>query len=335
MDSADPIFSHQQQAVLELSKHWGEIHVITGKIGTLVPRSNVFVYNTDWLPGRNLKNILNFVRVFLSVIKATRASVIFSHMTEVQSSIIAIYCKLKRLKHYLWYAHASRSKFLNFVSLLATGIITSTPGSCPINGNKINVIGQSIDEKQFKRKIISSNKSLRFVHFGRLDESKGIQEIIDSVLAIRIFEPDITLSFIGNPSNQKNTSWADQLKSRYKAETTWLEFHPAVQRSELPMALANYDLMVHAFRGSLDKTLVEATMVGIPVATVNLEYIRIFGLWGAQQDLESISLSNEISAIMALNQGQLELQLNSRRLLAIKNHSMTNWVCKLNQILMS
>ena len=102
MDSADPIFSHQQQAVLELSKHWGEIHVITGKIGTLVPRSNVFVYNIDWLPDRNLKNILNFVRVFLSVIKATRASVIFSHMTEVQSSIIAIYCKLKRLKHYLW-----------------------------------------------------------------------------------------------------------------------------------------------------------------------------------------------------------------------------------------
>jgi glycosyltransferase involved in cell wall biosynthesis len=335
MDSADPIFGHQQQIVLELSKHWSEIHVITGRSGKLVGKSNVFVYDTDWLPDQNFRNILNFIKVFFRVISATKPNVIFSHMTEVQSSIVAIYCKCKGLKHYLWYAHASSSKYLRFVSRFATGIITSTPGSCPLSGEKVIVIGQSIDEKQFKQKYVRSEKLLRFVHFGRLDESKGIQEMIDSLSAIRIAEPDITLSFIGNPSNQRNAVWAEGLKSRYSAEKSWLEFHPAVSRSDLPAAIANYDLMLHAFRGSLDKTLVEATMVGIPVATVNLEYIRIFGHWGGHQDLGSIALPGEISAIIGLNQAQLELELNSRRLLAIKKHSMSNWILKLNQILMS
>jgi hypothetical protein len=79
-------------------------------------------------------------------------------MTSVQSAFISPITRIIRLRHYLWFAHTSNGIFLKVSRLLSNGIITSTPGSCPLKGNKVYPIGQSINSKNFRKK--NSNTQL-------------------------------------------------------------------------------------------------------------------------------------------------------------------------------
>ena len=86
----------------------------------------------------------------------------------------------------------------------------------------------------------------------------------------------------------------------------------------------------HAYIGSLDKTLVESTMLSVPVVTINPEYIKIFGSWSSSG---SVSLDSEYRAMRSLNFTELELELERRHSLALRNHSLTNWINLLSQLL--
>lgn len=330
MDEADRIFSHQQQIVAGLGSYWGEIHVITGKVGSYSSLPNVFVYNSGWVPGKRLGSVFRFLRIFLKVTQQNDFHAIFSHMTEVQSFLIAPFCRFMKFRHFLWYAHASHSKYLKFVAFFANKIITSTPGSCPITGGKVLAIGQSVNEKQFKFIDLENKPLLNSVHFGRLDKSKGIQEIIDLSSKIRTKHPGFTLTLIGNPSNAENLEWANEIRNRYASESNWVRFVAGANRSELPELIGRFDVMLHAFQGSLDKTLIEATMVGIPVVTLNREYHKEFGSWSTESN--SSSLENELLAVLNLDFTQLKSRLEFRRAMAVKNHSFDTWIAKLNQV---
>ncbi len=333
MDESDRVFSHQQQIVLELAQTWEEVHVITGRVGGFSPTQNIHVYDSKWARGQGTRNVFRFLRLFFRVSSSNEFVAIFSHMTEVQSALVAPFCWIKKRKHFLWYAHASNSKWLRFVSLFATGIITSTSGSCPLKGSNVIPIGQSVNEKQFAFRESEGKNLLKILHFGRLDKSKGIRELIETVASLRTTDAELSLTLIGNPSNLENLQWANELKKLYGAESSWLSFQPGVNRNELPGIIGSYDVMLHAFQGSLDKTLLEATMVGLPVVTINREYLKQFGSWGPNVDL--ISLENELIALLELDSHTLNSRLRMRRESAVQNHSISSWITRLNQILRS
>ena len=99
-------------------------------------------------------------------------------MTEVQSAVTSPFTKIFGIKHYLWYAHTSKSIYLRFSSLFVDGILTSTYGSCPIQKSNTFVIGQSIKPQQFQfhNHTLQKNK-INFIHVGRMDPSKEIEKI--------------------------------------------------------------------------------------------------------------------------------------------------------------
>ena len=70
-------------------------------------------------------------------------------MTSIQSTFISPLTRVLRIRHYLWYAHTSNNIYLQISRALTNGIITSTPGSCPIKGRKVYPIGQAVDSKVF------------------------------------------------------------------------------------------------------------------------------------------------------------------------------------------
>ena len=92
---------------------------------------------------------------FLKFLGKYRKFIIFSHMTEVQSGIIAPISKLLGIRHLLWYAHKSKSKYLVWNNIFVDEILTSTSGSCPIKSHKIKPIGQGIDQNLFPHKNIN------------------------------------------------------------------------------------------------------------------------------------------------------------------------------------
>jgi hypothetical protein len=143
----------------------------------------------------------------------------------------------------------------------------------------------------------------------------------------------VTLDIVGSPSSSHKVTVTPQLWFDFapQVEKGWLKFQPAMGRDEIPKFLSGFDVMVHAFRGSLDKSILEATMRGLPVVTVNAEYQHEFGTWAGTEfndDLES-----ELISFLNLETSRISQILQLRFQKALNNHSLSTWLVSLNSIL--
>lgn len=334
MDKSHPALAHQVDVVESLSRYFDFVTVITGQTNLKISEipENVQVVSTNWKPDSNIRNVLNFYKEFLNTIRGNKFTCVFSHMTLIQSLLIAPILRMLGVRHYVWYAHAQNSIYLRIVYFLSNGLLTSTKGSCPIRGAKVKYLGQSVDENIFNNKLINrSGKLYRGVHIGRLDPAKGIQEIIESFVICRKNNPKLTLTFIGNPSNRNSEKYISEIKHSWRSEidSGSITFLPAIPRDEIPKCLSHFDFFIHGFVGSLDKTLVEATLCKLPVATLNIEYHNQFGSWPGCE----INLVSELNYILNCHEDKLMLEVENRRNLAIENHSRVRWIENLVTIL--
>ena len=185
MDENSQVFSHQVDLVNKLAEKYDKVSVLTGLVGFYEVSNNVEVISFNWVQGKKFLSLFRFVFMFFQVLSQNQFSCIFSHMTSVQSAFISPITRVLRIKHYLWYAHRSNNIYLLISSALTNGVITSTPGSCPIKGRKVFAIGQSVDSKVFDRKSRLDAPIKNLIHIGRFDPYKNIEEIVTGVKKIR------------------------------------------------------------------------------------------------------------------------------------------------------
>ena len=108
-----------------------------------------------------------------------------------------------------------------------------------------------------------------------------------------------------------------------RIESGWLHFKDAIPRDQFPIEIAKTGCFFHGYLGSLDKTLIESTMLRVPVVTINSEYTSIFGTWSK---LPISDLIDEYQAFRNLTTGEINLELDRRLNLARRNHSLRNWI---------
>ncbi len=331
MDKEHPALSHQVDVVEGLSRNFATVTVLTGATTYSPKFENITVISSNWVQGKNLHNILKFYYCFFLLIRRKKFSSVFSHMTLVQSALVAPILRVLQIKHHVWYAHAAKTFFLSWTYFWANSIITSTRGSCPLQGDKIIYLGQSVDPNQFPERDSLGFPLTKCVHIGRMDRSKNLGEIISTVAALRLEFPLLTLKLVGNPSTPDSVDYVTDLKSFWKKELEngWLTFEQAIPRAQVPDKLIQNDIFVHAFSGSLDKSLVEATLTGMPVVTINQEYINEFGAWKDSSD----SLNSELRALLENPHGEVRREVHSRVLIGVNNHSFKNWISRLTSIL--
>ena len=332
MDEKSQVFSHQVNLVNKLAEKYQKVSVLTGSVGFHKVSSNVEVISFNWIQGKKLSSLFRFVFKFLQVLSKNRFTCIFSHMTSVQSAFISPITRVLRLKHYLWYAHTSNNIYLMISRALTNGIITSTPGSCPIKGRKVFAIGQSVDSKVFDKKSRLDTPINKLIHIGRFDPSKNIEEIVAGVKKLRADYPELKLNIVGSPSSEKFQEHMEIVKSKFLTDVQlgWLTFQPGIERRKIPDELKKNDCFIHAFQGSLDKTLVEATLTAIPVATINNEYIKIFGKWNSSN---SVSLVSELEYLLNLDSNTITNEVDRRHEIARRNHDSEGWVNRLVNVL--
>lgn len=331
MDPAHPALAHQVEVVEALALKFSAVTVLTGKSDWVPTAPNIRVFTSNWIPGQNIKNIYKFFRIFLQLIRAYKFVAVFSHMTTVQSCLVGPILKFRGINHFLWYAHAQNSTILRIAHFWVTKLITSTPGSCPIAGKKVMYLGQSINQETFKSTRNATLPFKRFVHLGRTDPSKNLRYIIETIFHFREFDRELRLEFVGNPSGVSQSAEFEKLKESWADSIAqgWLVFSPAIPRELIPNLLQQHDVFIHAFKGSLDKTLIEATMTRVPVITVNQEYINEFGSWGKTP----ITLENELASLFSYDQAEVDMKLNERVLKAINNHSKKMWIDNLTNLI--
>jgi len=338
MNPMSSVFSHQREVAVLLSRNFRNTFVITAEeIGAELSET-LSLSSIVWKRRETLRNIMNFYSLAVPILFRKRKSlVVFSHMTEVQSFLIAPICWLLGIPHYLWYAHKSKSPFLFLSYPFLTGVITSTPGSCPIRGHKVHAIGQAIDHQVFSAvKSIPKNPPLCWYHVGRFDESKQIHLIIEVFRELRSMGWKVTLDLYGEPSaGSSNQYYIDTLSSvSLFADSNWFKYHGAITRTQLPKIAELHDGFVHAFQGSLDKAVLEGVMSKRVVVSINDEFLAEFGIQTeSYRTLSEKLLSQMLQALNQSNEFQVK-QIEARWKIAFMKHSLENWIEKLTKIVL-
>jgi glycosyltransferase involved in cell wall biosynthesis len=327
MDELSQVFSHQIGIVNELSKSFDKVTVLTGKIGSYSVSPNVRVYSSNWQRGKRISSTTKFLFVFFKLLLSSRFTVIFSHMTSAQGALISPITRVLRIKHLLWYTHTSDNFALRVCNLFTNGILTATAGSCPLGGSKVHVIGHSIDTRIFKRKSSPNFPISSFVHVGRFDPSKNIRFIIETLQSLTITKNNVSFTNIGLPSGEANGTYYQNIISEFDRDKnlTWIKFESSVPRQTLPSLLNNFDCFIHAFNGSLDKAVLEATFIRLPVVTINPEYKKIFGSWDKNNRSKKYTLLEEVNFLLDLTKEELSAELDRRYQIAQKDYELEGW----------
>lgn len=330
MNDNSQLFAHQVYTVRRLANQYSKIIVITGKRDKKckVP-SNVKVFSINWVPNRNLRNSFFTYYYFFKTLINTKIDFVFSHMTDAQSALISPFTKLFGIPHVLWYAHVKKSFWLHLSNFFVDKIVTSTQGSCPINSPKVIAIGQAIDTDLFKFESKRIYRKTHLIHVGRIDPSKRIIELIKTFEILRSKNPKMTFKLIGYTSSKRFLEYQTKVE-KISNSVGGIQLIGKVDRQLLPTFLSNNDIFIHMFEGSLDKVLVEATLLGLPVITINKEYLKTFGKWNF---LSEISVVNEFEAFINLSQSEIIAECKRRYKLAFDLHSYNQWQNKLIEIL--
>jgi glycosyltransferase involved in cell wall biosynthesis len=331
MDSSNPIFAHQVSTIQGIAPYFNSVTVITRENSRSTLNENISVSLVNWVEGHLFRNILSFYRISLPVIFQNRGAILFSHMTETQSLLIAPFAKALRIRHFLWYAHKSNPLRLRACSRFVDGVITSTKGSSPLLHCDQFAIGQAISPEQFPFREHGSRFE-RLLHIGRISPSKGIDKILDLVLEISS-SSNVSLNLVGSLPDAIAVNYWSQIQSRYQTlfASGRVKYLGAIDRSDLRDCIANHDVFVHAFEGSLDKAILEATISGLPVITLNREYVEIFGRWNKTSF--HLDFRSEFTALQRLNDSEITSELVRRSALVRENHSLNSWISKLTCIL--
>jgi len=169
-----------------------------------------------------------------------------------------------------------------------------------------------------------------------LDPSKNIHLFPRLINELKRYQNSYTLTLFGRPSNVTAEKYLLDLKSlqKFSSEESLITLNGPIERALIADIAKNYDIFVNLFSGSLDKTLIEATFMGMPVVTWNREYCSEFGTWsglGVSENLEFII--NEFKAIESLKGSELNRRINKRLQVARKSHSFEGWINQLVGVL--
>lgn len=333
MSSVNQVFAHQREIAKQLASKFDEVLVLTfeNSYEKYSLPENMRVVSLNWTPGKPFRNLVTAYFFLFRELHSFKPDSVFYHMTDFASALFSPIFFLKRTKQVLWYAHISNSKWLRFAYFFVDEIATSTIGSFPKTLNTKNVIGQSIDTNLFSFiKMSEPSHFCNLVHVGRLDPSKNIEEILKWSKE-KIRDKSIkSLTLIGQPTST-NMKYITNLINEYREyfDAKSFNIRKVIPNNLLPTHLALFDIFIHCFQGSLDKSVLEATAIGIPVISTNGEYLREFGSWST----EGSSLDAQFNALLRYSEESLQDELERRRNLVVRNHSLDSWITKMALLL--
>lgn len=337
LDDKSELFSHQYLIAKKLNSHFSNTTVVTFfSKETRRVFEGMQVVSLDW-DRSALLGVLKLYYFFFRHVRHNSNIVVFSHMADIASALISPFSRLLGVRHILWYAHNSYSHYLKFAVPFVDTILTSTPDSCPYVGTKLKSIGQGIDTAlfSFSTKLYGPNFS-RFIHVGRLDPSKQIDTILEAFSKFAKRHQSASLALVGAPT-KGNESYVGYLKDKYHylIETNQVIFEGAKKRNEVARILRESDLFIHAYEGSLDKSILEATLIGIPVVTLNRPYLNLVGASVLDQlNLrKSDLLIEQIEHFSELSVNEYFQVLQSRSELVKQSHNLDSWISKAVQVL--
>ena len=334
MSSKSLVFAHQRETAIALSQYFESVTVFTPEVSYENLPINIKMNLLKWHKNSPLKNTYTILKTLIPYLLSNRKAVVFTHMTDVHAALISPITWFFRMRHVLWYAHATNSPFLIWSSFFVSKILSSTSGSCNLefNSHKVKFINQGISQKDFPFQMSKLMERTKLFYYGRLDHSKNIHLFLELIRRLNNRKDVFTLDIFGKPSNKQSEIYLDNLgvNSLVNNTNSSVKLHGPIQRKKIPSAVEEFDIFLNLFIGSLDKTLIEATFMGKPVVTWNQEYCGDFGTWSGAPVAKSLDfISKEILALQSIKSSNLRAELERRLNLGLEMHSFDGWIYRL------
>jgi glycosyltransferase involved in cell wall biosynthesis len=330
------LFSHQGRIAYDLAKQFEYTYVVVNR--NFEPYESVETAFSKTFSFRTRPKLNFIISSWILIVRLSRkhrnSLVVFSFMTDYFSAVTSILTKFLGIKHVLWYAHAHKSFPFFISSFFVDRIISSTRDSLPSKSKKANLLGQMVDSQIFTYLANRDyKKSTVALYVGRVDESKGLDEIIIALHASGCFSGDFKLIVIGEPTpgNEHFYSRLNLLISEMHIEKH-ITFLGKQSPKEINELMHSSDFLVHNFKGSLDKVLVEAALTGLPIITTNLGFQREFLQVYKGTSLDNrLTFSDELRYFFQMKVEERTARVNNCYMTALLSHEYGSWFKKLLQ----
>jgi len=287
---------------------------------------------------KRLKYLLNFYRYIWRERK--NYDIIFIHMNPQYALIGAPFWKLWGKKIGLWYAHGHTSFILRVSAKLVDVIFTSTKSGCRIRSKKIKVVGQGIEINNSAFHNVAACKShddniFSIITVGRISPVKDYKTIL---AAAEIFLKNVCnfkIDIVGQAGLPKHEKYLDSLKKlvEEKGLENYINFVGAVPNKKIGSFLSSADLFVNMSRtGSLDKAILEAMAVKLPILTCNEALDEVLGIYKEvlmYKKGDFAALAEKMRWIYLMGSDERRKIGEDLRIIVVKYHSLEQLIVKM------
>jgi len=322
LDTKHPGLGFFHRWVEEFATHVDSVEVIALSVGTYSLPANVRVHSLGKEQGENrFKYLWRFY--FLTWQLRREYDTVFVHMNQIYLVLGGLLWRLAGKRMGLWYAHGTVTPTLKVATLLTHRIFSVSVTSFPLISKKLCVTGHGIDIRQFAP--APKEKVIDLITVGRISETKNLHTLIKYFSKV-VATQSVTLTIVGPQLTSADKVCYQQLLTlikELKLEQRVVFLGPKTS-AELPCLLQQSRLFVHtAYNGSIDKAVLEALAVGVPVVTtaaVNAE----LPVWYAPAEQTFVELTGKV-----LQSTTNQVDTESGRLFICQHHSLQSLIPKI------
>ncbi|GMU73919.1 MAG: hypothetical protein AMXMBFR44_1180 [Candidatus Campbellbacteria bacterium] len=292
MDVRDPVLGFFHRWVEAFAKQCESIIVVCLYEGEHHLPENVRVLSLGKEGGVSR---MKYVRRFYTYIWRERKNydAVYAHMNQIYVILGALVWRCLGKTVSWWYAHGAVSTSMRLAEKLTNIAFTSSPDGFRIASRKVHIVGQGIDTELFKPMgMVRKDGALRIVSVGRISSVKHINVLIDALSIVLQTNPEAELYLYGLAQTEGEKRYQKGLEdlAGRRGIADKVHFAGAVVYTDLPHFLAEADVFAQASQtGSMDKAVLEALAMNIPVVSTNIAFSSVLGVVVADQDAESIA----------------------------------------------
>lgn len=172
-----------------------------------------------------------------------------------------------------WYTHQSE-RFLKSALLFVTHVFTPSKESFPLQTRKVRVVGHGVDTEFFtpRPRNLSAHPPI-ILSDTRLTPSKHVEQTLEISKELGRFRMAHTIHIIGAAITVLDKDYEKALRERVQREHLSISFLGGIPFKLVPDYYGKADLFInHANVGALNKTVLQAMAMNIPVFTSNESY---------------------------------------------------------------
>lgn len=225
-----------------------------------------------------LQELLTFERLVVRL--APKADIFFGHLTPRYTWLAAPLAMLHRIPQAMWYTHQHVGPELRLGIAASRWIMTAAPGSFPIPGNKVHIMGHGIDAERFTPGNTPLVDPPLILAVGRISPVKHHHILLEAAAHLLDRGYNAQFAVAGSAVNEEGKAYQAQLEKRIVELNLSDRFRllGALKGEAFIQQLRSASIVTNLSpAGLFDKAALEAMLTARPVLVTNPAFDDLLG----------------------------------------------------------